>query len=208
MTLSGILAYLRGRSRTPAAKLAAIYLAGWLLLIAGYFAGIVGPLTHKAGFVAWAIVALVTVHTYSAICTVGKMDQTGDYVAGEAATAWLEKIDASILGLGFLGKLYAIATALAAIGGTGDPAAALAGIAVITAAISSALFATMAGLGVSLWTHCATIVVSNYAAEHREPRQSPLPGFTIQELATGSLHPCRYQPVQDAEFVEVKADGS
>lgn len=206
MTLSGILSYLRGRSRTPAAKLAAIYLAGWLLVIAGYYAGIVGPLLHKAGFVAWAVGILVNVHIAVAFRTVFAMERTLDYVAGEAATAWLEKIDASILGIGFLGKLYAIATALAAIGGTSDAASALAGISVITAAISAALFATMAGLGFSLWTHCATIVVSNYAAGHREQGLLPLSGLTLGELAVAPRVCCGQ--VQDAEFVEVKADGT
>jgi hypothetical protein len=197
MTLSGLLAYLRGQSKTPATKLTAIYLAGWLLLLAGYFAGIVGPMAHRAGFVAWAVAALVSVHIWVAIRATAE-GRTADFIRGEATTAWLEKIDASILGLGFLGKLYAIAVALGAIGSTGDAASALAGIATITQSISAALFSTMAGLAVSLWTHCATLVVSNHFAAAREDLTGPLTGpiITLEEVKRGP------EPV-DAFFEEV-----
>ncbi len=204
MKLSAMLKYLSGRALTPAGRLAAVYLAGWLLLIAGYFAGIVGPMVHRASSVALVVAVLVSVHVHLALRTVGRLASTGDFAAAEASTAWLEKIDASILGIGFLGKLYAIATALLAVGSTADPAAALAGISTITQSVSSALYATMAGLAVSLWTHCATLVVSNFVAAGRETERRirdeifAVPGLELP-----------YQEPIDAEWVELpKGDGN
>jgi hypothetical protein len=206
MKLSDALKYLSGRALTPAGRLVAVYLAGWLLLIAGYFAGITGPMIHRAGTVALLVAILVSVHVYLALRTVGRLASNGDFAAAEASTAWLEKVDASILGIGFLGKLYAIATALQAVGSTSDPAAALAGISTITSSVSAALYATMAGLAVSLWTHCATLVVSNFVAAGRD-----MESRIREEVFTMGIPSLDYRPT-DAELVDLvnlaKGDGN
>ena len=138
-----------------------IYAAGSLALLAGWTTGFVGPVVHQAGWVAWAVAVLVGLHAWTAFRT-----SDDPY----AQLGWLEKIDTSILAVGFLGKLWGIAVVTGAVVTSGDPAAAQAGLGAIAHGVSAALISTIAGLAVSQWTHCVTLVYGHaLSAAERTP---------------------------------------
>jgi hypothetical protein len=155
-------------------RLGFIYIAGGLLLGIGYWIGFLGPIVVSSGWVGKVVGSLVLCHVVLAFYIVGrvapnktKLDTYSDfcdYTTKKSKTNglvnWLDKIDSSILALGFLGKLYAIATILKAVNGT-DAASIAIGLKNVSNGVSVALFSTMMGLGLSLWTHCGTLVVSN-----------------------------------------------
>lgn len=132
-------------------RMVVIYAAGFLALAAGWVTGFVGPVVHQAGWVAWAVAALVLLHIWTAF---RRSDDP------YAPLGWLKKIDASILAVGFLGKLYAIASMATAAAAGGADAVQASGPTILHA-FAGALFATMFGLGVSAWTHCSTLVYAH-----------------------------------------------
>lgn len=180
--------------RPIAARLLAVYGAGAVMLLAGYLSGLLGPVLRTAGWVGPAVGVLATAHVVLALRTVARLrvgssartialgqhlpldlmrpggafacsDLTPVLVAAaRARVEWLSKLDATILTVGFLGKLGAIAAVTGGLQAT-DAAGAVAGLGRLTQGISAALFATMLGLGVAAWTHCATLVVSNHVEQ-------------------------------------------
>lgn len=162
-----LVAWLRGRISTTGTKVAATYVVGALLVATAAFAGLLGPVLAAAGWVAVAIGALAAVHAFVAWRTLRGLQ---DVVATGARIGWLEKLDASILAVGFLGKLYGIAqVTLSLTGGSG--AQALAGVALIATAVGTALYATMLGLGVSLWVQNTTLILTNAVEQEKARHQ-------------------------------------
>lgn len=172
-------------------RLALVYLLGFIGLSVGWWVGFLGPVLVSAGWVAKAVGVLVLAHMVLSFYTayVSKQDRmfmvfdTQNLDSSEMEKVckmrfttrkheglvnWLEKVDASILGIGFLGKLISIAVVLKSIVTSSDAAAITAGLATISAAVSVALYSTAMGLALSLWTHCATLVISNKLATLRE----------------------------------------
>ena len=149
-------------------KLTLVYLLGFIALLTGWWIGFLGPIIVSAGWVSKVIGGLALCHMGLAFYILKKKSH---YYRGKRSGTgllqWLDKIDTSILACGFLGKLYSIALILAAVKGT-DTASIAAGLKAVSNGVSVALFSTMLGLGLSLWTHCATIVVSNRLSSLRE----------------------------------------
>lgn len=178
-----------------ALKLTLVYLLGFIVLFTGWWVGFLGPVVASAGWVGKVVLSLVICHTglafytahtaafrkpYIVVGSLEDLNKSGafdegvkllklrsNYRKGESLISWLDKLDASILALGFLGKLYSIAKILSAVSGT-DAASIANGLKAVSNGVSVALFSTMLGLGLSLWTHCATIVVSNRLNSLRE----------------------------------------
>lgn len=170
-------------------RLILVYLLGVTALGVGWFVGILGPIFFSAGWIGWVVGGLVLCHIglafytlstpgikHSFIIMIEELDTDearkvlelrAKYRKSEALVTWLDKIDTSILSLGFLGKLYSIAMILAAVSGT-DAASIAAGLKAVSNGVSVALFSTMLGLGLALWTHCGTLVVSNKLNSSRE----------------------------------------
>ncbi len=162
--------WLRGPENGARLRLLMVYSIGAMLLAAGYVGGILGPIVQAAGWVAGVIAGLAVVHFITAFRTLsGLRDATLDYtiVTAESRLSWLEKIDVSVLALGFLGKLYGIAKITGAVVASGDAAQVMAGLGSVTHGISVALYSTMAGLAISMWTHCGSLVVGNAVAHSR-----------------------------------------
>jgi hypothetical protein len=172
-------------------RLTLVYLLGLTLLATGWWVGFLGPVVASSGWVGKIVFGLVLAHMGLAFYTAHTAAFRKPYILlsdlqdlhpadgskliklrsehrkGESLVSWLDKLDSSILALGFLGKLYAIAKILSAVSGT-DAASIATGLKAVSNGVSVALFSTMLGLGLSLWTHCATIVVSNRLNSLRE----------------------------------------
>lgn len=173
-------------------KVLMVYLLGFMALTTGAWIGFLGPVLVSAGWVGKAVGFLVLTHVVLTFYVLYKTSKDKSYIIygdvndmthGQAADlrgrrnrykaangllSWLDKIDTSILAVGFLGKLYGIAQVLASVTTAGDAAAAAASLGAISHGVSVALFSTMMGLGLSLWTHCATLIVSNRLNSLRE----------------------------------------
>jgi hypothetical protein len=149
-------------------RLAAIYASGGILLGVGGFVGLLGPVVRSTGWVSEVIFALVVTHAVCSFSIVRGLNAMGSDRTAFGMVSWLEKLDASILAIGFLGKLYGIAQVLNGVVTTGDPAAAAAGLGAVAHGVAVALYSTMFGLALSMWTHCATLVVSNRLYSHED----------------------------------------
>lgn len=159
--LRRILFWLRRRGNPTLLRVLAVYLLGALIAGVGYASGVLGPVAVAAGWVAYVIAGLAVVHA-----VVGVAAARAPSTLAQALTGWLEFLGAAILGVGFLGKLYGIAHVTGSLAG-GTSAAALAGVAGIGVAVGTALYATMLGLGVSLWVQMATLLVANKTAREQ-----------------------------------------
>jgi hypothetical protein len=137
----------------PIHKIIAIYAAGLVAFVGGWVVGFCGPMVRQTGWVFWVVVVLVALHM--AVALFSRKPSKGNL-------NWLEKLDGSIVDAGFIGKLYGIAVVTKAVVVSGDPAAAQAGLGQIAHGVSVALFSTICGLVIARWTHCVTIVYSNY----------------------------------------------
>lgn len=130
-----------------------VYVAGVVGLLVAYRTGLLQEVVRAAGWVTYAVAVLVVAHVVTSSASIlGR---------GGSLVKWLAKIDATILTVGFLGKLYAIAVVVGAAGSASDPTSIAAGIAAINSGISQALFSTMAGLAVAAWTHCVTMIAAD-----------------------------------------------
>jgi hypothetical protein len=126
-----------------------VYLLGFIALATLWWVGILGPLVVASGWVGKMVFSLALCHIVLAFYTVFNLSN--------ALLRWLEHISASILAIGFLGKLYGISQTLNAVVATN----AANGGAMISAGVAVALYSTIMGMALSLWTSCANIVISN-----------------------------------------------
>lgn len=171
--MRSIIDWFKGAGRATSTRVVAVYLIGIVLLALGWAAGVIGPIVKSGGWVAGVIGLIAAVHAWGAIKTSMALDRTKlswvdypetDFEKARARLAWLEKADVSILALGFLGKLYGIAQVTGGALASSDPTQIVVGLGHITQGISVALYSTMAGLAMSMWTHCSTLIVSNQLA--------------------------------------------
>jgi|SRR6266446_1530970 len=134
-------------------KLVLVYLLGFIVLSTGWWVGILGPMFIASGWVGKLVFGLVGLHMGLAFYAVSR---PGYFNPG--LFKWLEHVSASILMVGFLGKLYGISQTLNAVVATN---AANGGV-MISQGVAIALYSTILGMALSFWTNCANIIISNY----------------------------------------------